>query len=218
MFKYKKIVIFLVISVLLLGSVILYTVLSGMDSANTVNNIQQKTNSKEEKKINENNNYDTVSTDNVNEKIDGLVSGYLNAKLNDNISGMKNYVNDTTAIDEKKIQAQNQSIESYDNIKCTIKKCYSADAYRVYVYCDIKAFGVESMLPSLSAYYIKRASDGDYKIYFGKINSSEQKEISKFDKSDEITALKDSVQKRMNELISTDEEVRTLFDELKSDE
>ena len=56
----------------------------------------------------------------------------------------------------------------------------------------------------------------EYEIYFGKINSNEQKEISKFDKSDEITALKDSVQKRMNDLISTDEEVRTLFDELKS--
>lgn len=218
MFKYKKIVIFLVISVLLLGSVILYTVFSGMDAGNSVNNIKQKTNFHEEKEINGDNNYDTVSADNVNEQIDVLVSGYLNAKLNDNISGMKKYVNDTTAIDVKKIQVQNQSVESYDNIKCTIKKCYSADAYRVYVYCDIKAFGVECMLPSLSAYYIKRASDGDYKIYFGKINSSEQKEISKFDKSDEITALKDSVQKRMNELISTDEEVRTLFDELKSGE
>ena len=131
---------------------------------------------------------------------------------------MKKYVNDITVIDEKKIQAQNQSIESYNNIKCTVKKCYSADAYRVYAYCDIKAFGVESMLPSLSAYYIKRAADGEYEIYFGKINSNEQKEISKFDKSDEITALKDSVQKRMNDLISTDEEVRTLFDELKSGE
>lgn len=97
---------------------------------------------------------------------------------------------------KKMIQAQNQSIESYNNIKCTVKKCYSADAYRVYAYCDIKAFGVESMLPSLSAYYIKRAADGEYEIYFGKINSNEQKEISKFDKSDEITALKDSVQKQ----------------------
>ncbi len=218
MFKYKKIVIFLVVSVLLLGSAILYTVFSGMDSENTVYNIQQKTNYQKEKEVDENSDYDTVSTDNVNEQIDGIVSGYLNAKLDDNISGMKKYVNDITVIDEKKIQAQNQSIESYNNIKCTVKKCYSADAYRVYVYCDIKAFGVESMLPSLSAYYIKRAADGKYEIYFGKINSNEQKEILKFDKSDEITALKDSVQKRMNDLISTDEEVRTLFDELKSGE
>ena len=203
MFKYKKIVIFLVVSVLLLGSAILYTVLSGMDSGNIVYNTQQKTNYQKEKEVDENSDYDTVSTDNVNEQIDGIVSGYLNAKLDDNISGMKKYVNDITVIDEKKIQAQNQSIESYNNIKCTVKKCYSADAYRVYAYCDIKAFGVESMLPSLSAYYIKRAADGEYEIYFGKINSNEQKEISKFDKSDEI---------------STDEEVRTLFDELKSGE
>ena len=152
MFKYKKIVIFLVVSVLLLGSAILYTVLSGMDSGNTVYNIQQKTNYQKEKEVDENSDYDTVSTDNVNEQIDGIVSGYLN---------------DITVIDEKKIQAQNQSIESYNNIKCTVKKCYSADAYRVYVYCDIKAFGVESMLPSLSAYYIKRAADGEYEIYFG---------------------------------------------------
>lgn len=104
MFKYKKIVIFLVVSVLLLGSAILYTVLSGMDSENTVKNIQQQTNYQKEKEVDENSDYDTVSTDNVNEQIDGIVSGYLNAKLDDNISGMKKYVNDITVIDEKKIQ------------------------------------------------------------------------------------------------------------------
>ena len=88
MFKYKKIVIFLVVSVLLLGSAILYTVISGMDSGNTVYNTQQKTNYQKEKEVDENSDYDTVSTDNVNEQIDGIVSGYLNAKLDDNISGM----------------------------------------------------------------------------------------------------------------------------------
>ena len=103
MFKYKKIVIFLVVSVLLLGSAILYTVLSGMDSENTVYNIQQKTNYQKEKEVDENSDYDTVSTDNVNEQIDGIVSGYLNAKLDDNISGMKKYVNYIKVIDEKNI-------------------------------------------------------------------------------------------------------------------
>ena len=77
MFKYKKIVIFLVVSVLLLGSAILYTVISGMDSGNTVYNTQQKTNYQKEKEVDENSDYDTVSTDNVNEQIDGIVSGYL---------------------------------------------------------------------------------------------------------------------------------------------
>lgn len=51
MFKYKKIVIFLVVSVLLLGSAILYTVLSGMDSGNIVYNTQQKTNYQKEKEV-----------------------------------------------------------------------------------------------------------------------------------------------------------------------
>ena len=212
MFKYKKIVVFFIIGVLLIGSGIIYTILSATETnvqvestpniKNTVKKVQQvEVNNKE-----------------LNEQIKSLISGYLNAKLKDDISGMDNYVSDLTRVDENKLLTQNQYIEAYNNIKCTIKKLKKKNTYRVYAYYDIKAFDVQQGLPSLSAYYVVKEKDGNYKIYFGKIKSNVQRQIENMDKSSEIIALKDSVQKRMNELISTDEEVRTLMDRLKNGE
>ena len=212
MFKYKKIVVFFIIGVLLIGSGIIYTILSATETnvqvestpniKNTVKKVQQvEVNNKE-----------------LNEQIKSLISGYLNAKLKDDISGMDSYVSDVTRVDENKLLTQNQYIEAYNNIKCTIKKLKKKNTYRVYAYYDIKAFDVQQGLPSLSAYYVVMEKDGNYKIYFGKIKSNVQRQIENMDKSSEIIALKDSVQKRMNELISTDEEVRTLMDRLKNGE
>lgn len=212
MFKYKKIVAFFIIGVLLIGSGVIYTL---SFSTETKVKVEKSQNVKSHiKKVQQN----EMQTEELNEQIDELISGYLNAKLVDDISAMGTYVSDTKYIDENKLLMQNQYIESYNNIKCTIKKCSKKDTYRVYAYYDIKAFGVEQMLPSLSAYYVIKEKDGKYKIYFGKIDSNIQKQIEMIDKSSEITALKNSVQKRMAELISTDEEVRTLFDELKNGE
>ena len=212
MFKYKKIVVFFIIGVLLIGSGIIYTILSATETnvqvestpniKNTVKKVQQvEVNNKE-----------------LNEQIKSLISGYLNAKLKDDISGMDSYVSDLTRVDENKLLTQNQYIEAYNNIKCTIKKLKKKNTYRVYAYYDIKAFDVQQGLPSLSAYYVVKEKDGNYKIYFGKIKSNVQRQIENMDRSSEIIALKDSVQKRMNELISTDEEVRTLMDRLKNGE
>lgn len=212
MFKYKKIVVFFIIGVLLIGSGIIYTILSATETnvqvestpnvKNTVKKVQQvEVNNKE-----------------LNEQIKSLISGYLNAKLKDDISGMDSYVSDVTRVDENKLLTQNQYIEAYNNIKCTIKKLKKKNTYRVYAYYDIKAFDVQQGLPSLSAYYVVKEKDGNYKIYFGKIKSNVQRQIENMDKSSEIAALRDSVQKRMNELISTDEEVRTLMNRLKNGE
>lgn len=212
MFKYKKIVAFFIIGVLLIGSGVIYTLSFSTETKVKVEKSQ--TAKSHIKKVQKND----MQTEELNEQIDELISGYLNAKLVDDISAMGTYVSDTKYIDENKLLVQNQYIESYNNIKCTIKKCSKKDTYRVYAYYDIKAFGVEQMLPSLSAYYVIKEKDGKYKIYFGKIDSNIQKQIEMIDKSSEITALKDSVQKRMAELISTDEEVRTLFDGLKNGE
>ncbi len=106
-------------------------------------------------------------------------------------------------------------MESYSNIKCIIKECKKKDTYRVYAYYDMKLFDIEQQLPSLASYYVIR-QDGDYKIFLGKIGSSLQKQIQNMDKSEEIVLLKDSVQKRMKDIIAKDEQVRLFLEGLKS--
>ena len=208
MFKYKKMIAFFILSILLIGGGIIYIIL-----ADTNVYTSDKTVLTQNKAVKKNYN-DIDQKAEVNEKIENLINGYLNAKLKEDMSTMVNYVNDVKLLNEKKIMAQNQYIESYENVKCKIKKCKREEIYRVYVYYDIKAYDIEAGLPSLSAFCVKKENE-DYKIYLGKIANNVQKEIEKYDNSDEITALKQSVQKRMNEIISTDEQVRNLFDELK---
>ncbi len=208
MIKYRKMIVFFIIGVLLIGSGAIYTILSAMGTDGR-EGVSEKTRTPVKKTRQD------VSETDVNEQIESLISEYLNAKLADDISAINTYVNDSEYIDEKKILKQNQYVESYSNIKCIIKECKKKDTYRVYVYYDMKLFNIEQQLPSLASYYVIR-QDGDYKIFFGKIGSSLQKQIQNMDKSEEIVLLKDSVQKRMKDIIAKDEQVRLFLEGLKS--
>lgn len=200
-------IVFFIIGVLLIGGCAIYTILSavGMD-------VQKKTSDKTKTSVKKT--QQEVSQTDINEQIESLISGYLNAKLDDDISAINTYVNDSDFIDEKKILKQNQYIEAYSNINCIIKECKKKDTYRVYAYYDMKLFDIEQQLPSLASYYVVRQA-GDYKIFFGKIDSSLQKQIQDMDKSEDIVSLKNSVQKRMEDIIAKDEQVRLFLDELK---
>ena len=173
MIKYRKMIVFFIIGVLLIGSGAIYTILSAMGT-----DVQEEVSDKTKTSVKKT--QQDVSETYVNEQIESLISGYLNAKLADDISAINTYVNDSEFIDEKKILKQNQYVESYSNIKCIIKECKKKDTYRVYAYYDMKLFDIEQQLPSLASYYVIR-QDGDYKIFFGKIGSSLQKQIQNMD-------------------------------------
>ena len=208
MIKYRIMIVFFIIGVLLIGSGAIYTILFAMGT-----DVQEEVSDKTKTSVKKT--QQDVSETYVNEQIESLISGYLNAKLADDISAINTYVNDSEFIDEKKILKQNQYVESYSNIKCIIKECKKKDTYRVYAYYDMKLFDIEQQLPSLASYYVIR-QDGDYKIFLGKIGSSLQKQIQNMDKSEEIVLLKDSVQKRMKDIIAKDEQVRLFLEGLKS--
>ena len=208
MIKYRKMIVFFIIGVLLIGSGAIYTILSAMGT-----DVQEEVSDKTKTSVKKT--QQDVSETYVNEQIESLISGYLNAKLADDISAINTYVNDSEFIDEKKILKQNQYVESYSNIKWILKECKKKDTYRVYAYYDMKLFDIEQQLPSLASYYVIR-QDGDYKIFLGKIGSSLQKQIQNMDKSEEIVLLRDSVQKRMKDIIAKDEQVRLFLEGLKS--
>ena len=113
MIKYRKMIVFFIIGVLLIGSGAIYTILSAMGT-DVQEDVSDKTKTSVKKTRQD------VSETDVNEQIESLISEYLNAKLADDISAINTYVNDSEYIDEKKILKQNQYVESYSNIKCII--------------------------------------------------------------------------------------------------
>ena len=95
MIKYRKMIVFFIIGVLLIGSGAIYTILSAMGT-DVQEDVSDKTKTSVKKTRQD------VSETDVNEQIESLISEYLNAKLADDISAINTYVNDSEYIDEKK--------------------------------------------------------------------------------------------------------------------
>lgn len=117
-------------------------------------------------------------------------------------------VTDVDNIDERKLVAAAEYIEKYENISCTIKEGYETGSYRVYAYHEDKLYDIDTKIPSLTALYIKMQPDGRFMLHFGTLSGKEQKKIEKLDASKDVKALQDSVNKKLEELQSTNQEVR----------
>ena len=115
---------------------------------------------------------------------------------------------DVDNIDERKLVAAAEYIEKYENISCTIKEGYETGSYRVYAYHEDKLYDIDTKIPSLTALYIKMQPDGRFMLHFGTLSGKEQKKIEKLDASKDVKVLQDSVNKKLEELQSTNQEVR----------
>lgn len=156
-----------------------------------------------------------VATEKNNtEEITELIKGYFSAKQKVDMNAIASYVSDSTKIEEKRLMAEAEYIEDYRNIACTIKKASEEGAYRVYVYYDVKVYDIETLIPSLVAFYVKSDNYGSYKIYLGEITPAEQESIDKLDESDDVKEMKESVQKNLESLISTDSNVKKFYEKL----
>ena len=82
---------------------------------------------------------------------------------------------------------------------------------------DIKIYDIETRVPSLTALYIKLDKEsGQFKIYLGTLSSEEQKTIEELDESPKVKELVDSVQKSLEDVVSSDQQVREFYDMLES--
>lgn len=157
-----------------------------------------------------------MSDSEVKSAISALVSAYFDAKQRVDLDKLAEYVSDIDRVDNKRLVAEAEYIEEYKNIECTVKKGYNAGTYRVYVYYDVKVYNIDTLVPSLTALFIKADGNGDFKIYLGTIDGKEQETVDKLDNSDEIKKIAGSVQKKLEEIVSSNEDVRDFYEMLES--
>ncbi|MCX4326884.1 MAG: hypothetical protein OSJ45_06270 [Lachnospiraceae bacterium] len=157
-----------------------------------------------------------MSDSEVKSAISGLISGYFDAKQRVDLDKIAGYVSDISRVDNKRLVAEAEYIEEYRNIECTVKKGYNAGTYRVYVYYDVKVYNIDTLVPSLTAFFVKADGNGDFKIYLGTIDGKEQETVDKLDNSDEIKKIASSVQKKLEEIVSSNEDVRDFYEMLES--
>lgn len=152
----------------------------------------------------------------IKEEITELVEIYFDAKLKVDMELLEECVTDVENIDQRKLVAEAGYIEEYQNLSCTIKEGAEKGSYRVYVYHEDKYYDIDTAIPSLTALYAKIQQNGEFFLHYGTLTGKEQKRIEELDESKEIKKLKDSVNKKLEDLKSSNEQVREFCEMLEN--
>lgn len=222
-FKYKKLIVMFTIAIMFIGLGTFSLIAPSVDFSsgkenNTNNNISGSVDNSSSSSIKTvKNTLDNMSDSEIKAAISTLVETYLDAKQRVDIDKLSECVSDPSRIDNKRLVAEAGYIEEYKNIECTVKKGPDNGTYRVYVYYDAKVYDIDTLVPSLTALYIKSDdNEGNFKIYLGTIDDDAQEAIAKLDNSEEIKQIVDSVQKKLEELVSSNEDVKDFYQMLES--
>lgn len=158
-----------------------------------------------------------LSDDEIESDITTLIKNYLDAKQKVSMDEMKECVSDISKIDEKRLVTEAEYIEEYKNIECTICDDGLSDGiFRVYVYYEAKIYDIDTLVPSLTALVVIGTPEGKFLINLSKIDSKDQRAIDKLDNSDEIKKKIDSVQKKLEDIVSKNADVRDFYQMLES--
>lgn len=223
-FKYKKLIVMFTIAIMFIGLGTFSLIAPSIDFSSGKENGSNSGSSGVNGSVDNNSSInDTVkntvanmSDSEIKAAISTLVETYLDAKQRVDITKLAECVSDPDRIDNKRLVAEAEYIEEYKNVECTIKKGPDNGTYRVYAYYDVKVYDIDTLVPSLTALYIKSDNDNNFKIYLGTIDGDAQEAISKLDNSEEIKQIVDSVQKKLEEIVSSNEEVRDFYEMLES--
>ena len=140
-----------------------------------------------------------LSDDEIESDITTLIKNYLDAKQKVSMDEMKECVSDISKIDEKRLVTEAEYIEEYKNIECTICDDGLSDGiFRVYVYYEAKIYDIDTLVPSLTALVVTGTPEGKFLINLSKIDS------------------KDSVQKKLEDIVSKNADVRDFYQMLES--
>jgi len=208
--KYKKLILIFTVAIMLIGLSMFSLIAPSID-------FSSKGNDKvDSHKDNTNSVVANMTEGEIKANIALLVTNYLDAKQRVDMDGIAECVSDVERVDNKRLVAEAEYIEAYKNIDCTIKEGPEDGTYRVYVYYEAKVYDIDTLCPSLTALYVVVDKEGNFKIYLGTVDSETQKAIDKLDGSEEVKNLVDSVQKKLEGIVSSNEAVRDFYEMLES--
>lgn len=149
-------------------------------------------------------------------ELENLVGRYFAAKQQVDMDAIETCVSDVKQVEEKKLLAESEYVESYENIQCKVLDASKEGAYRVYVYYEVKIYDIDTLLPSLTALYVTMDENDTFQIYLGTLGSEEQQCVDELDESDQVKELITTVQNRLSDVLSSDSEAQDFFEMLES--
>ena len=154
-------------------------------------------------------------------EISDVVSHYLRAFLIKDPAKrhqeLARYVDNMGAIDESEIGYKDY-IVSYSDIECYTKNGLKPNTYVVYAYSQTKFKNIATAAPSLQTLYvIVDSKTGNVYVHNGiKSNSDIAKYIAEVSKDDDVVALKNDVEKELNEACESDRYLKDFINKLKA--
>lgn len=100
-----------------------------------------------------------------------------------------------------------KAYESYSDLKCYTKKGPDEDSYIVFVCCDMKIAGVETLAPYISCLYIgPKDESGNRYIRYNNVEEDQtlQAYVQELEQDPEVKALYDGVNARYQEALNSD--------------
>ncbi len=126
----------------------------------------------------------------ANEDIAALMKQYYKALGEKDIATLKTLVDDLTPSDETRVTNAKDYIEGYQVGDIYTKQGMKEDTYVVYVKFDYICKGIDTPAPALSWSYVKKDSEGSWKIDGGAIQDAEiSAYVSKLESDDDVKKL-----------------------------
>ena len=135
----------------------------------------------------------------------------------DDMDELKKCVSDASHVEEKRLISDAEYIEDYKNIECMIlNKGLREGLYRVYVYCEAKIYDIDTLVPSLAALVVAMNDEGEFVISFSPVENEDLKAIHELDDSAAVKKLISTVQKKLQDIVSKNADVRDFYQMLES--
>lgn len=135
-------------------------------------------------------------------KVLTTMTSYYSARTNGDTETLKKI--DPSTEEEDQASLTSSYVESYDNIKTYSKEGPSTGNYVVYVCYDGKVKDIDTLVPSLTQFYLKSNEDGSLYIADAAGDTQAEQFIEETRKSSEVQDLIDSVAKRCEDAQNSD--------------
>ena len=145
--------------------------------------------------------------ENTHSSVERLVSKYLDCIVSGDTDALSEIVDDLSDNDKEEVQKLSKAYEAYSNLECYTKKGPEDDSYIVFVCCDMKIAGVETLAPYISCLYIgPKDESGNRYIRYNNVEEDQtlQAYVQELEQDPEVKALYDGVNARYQEALNSD--------------
>lgn len=161
-----------------------------------------------------------------NEVITKLMKSYYKSYASGDVDALKKIATPISDLEQSYIKMFSKRVEGYNNIKCYIKEGLDKKSYIVSVTMNMKFPDIETQVPSLETFYVRTDDEGN--LYIDNLYSTfnyiatQEKEVDEtvaefidnYEKQDDFVKLAESIEKKSEKAIKSDESLAKYIDKL----